>query len=83
MDAYNSSSRSQRASWVSSLARHVRHAAREVHHANVVASSLLFSYGLAESDRAPENYAEFLLRTRATSRHEPGASDREAGRPVK
>ena len=84
MDAYSSSSApNQRASWVSSLARRVCHVARELHHATSVASSLRFSYGLAESDRAPDTYAEFMLRTPTTSRHEPSARRRAAGRPVR
>ncbi len=84
MDAYSSSScPSQRASWVSNLARRVCHVASEIHHANKVASSLMFSYGLAEPDRAPDRYAEFLLRSRAAPRHDPTARSRASGRPVK
>src|ERR1700737_2629321 len=41
MDAYSSSPLSQRASWVSSLARRVCHAVSEFHQANKVASSLM------------------------------------------
>ena len=84
MDAYSSSSAPRRrASWVSSLARRVCHAASEIHHANKVASSLMLSYGVAESNRAPDTYAEFLLRSRAAPRHEPSARGRAAGRPVR
>jgi hypothetical protein len=84
MDAYSSSSTpSQRASWVSSLTRRVRHAASEMHRATTVASSLMLSYGIVESDRAPDTYAEFLLRSQAAIRHEPAARLREAGRPVR
>ena len=82
MDAYISSPQSQRASWVSSLARRVYHAASEMHRATTVASSLMLSYGVAESNRAPDTYAEFLLRTPAASRHEPSARSRAAGHPV-
>ncbi len=84
MDAYSSSSApSRRASWVSSLARRVCHAVSEMHRASVVASSLMLSYGVSESDRAPDTYAEFLLRSRAAPRHEPTARHRAAGRPVR
>ena len=55
------------------LARRVRDVAREIHHANKWANAYLLSYGLAETDRAPDTYAEFLLRTTATSVHEPPA----------
>jgi hypothetical protein len=83
MDAYSSSPLSQRASWVSSLARRVCHAVSEFHQANKVASSLMLSYGLVEPDRAPDTYAEFLLRSRAAPRHEPAARDRAAGHLVR
>ncbi len=83
MDAYSFSPPSQRASWVSSLARRVRHAASEMHHATTVASSLMLSYGVAESNRAPDTYAEFLLRSQATILHEPAARRRAAGHPVR
>jgi hypothetical protein len=69
--------------WVSSLARRVSHAASEMHHATTVASSLMLSYGLAESDRAPDTYEEFLLRASATYRREPSARRRAAGHRVR
>lgn len=84
MDAYTSSSApSQRASWVVRPARRIGHAVIEMHRAARVASSLMLSYGVAESDRAPDTYAEFLIRSRATIWHEPEARRREAGRPVR
>jgi len=84
MDAYSSSSApSPRASWIASLARRVWHAASEMHYATTVASSLMLSYGLPESDRAPDTYAEFLFRTSATRRHEPSARRRAAGKEVR
>ncbi len=79
----SSSAPSQRASWVSSLARRVGHVVSEIHRATKVASSLMLSYGVAESNRAPDTYAEFLLRSRATILHEPAARRRAAGRPVR
>ncbi len=84
MDAYSSSScPSQRASWFSSLTRRVGRAASEIHRATKVASSLMLSYGMYESNRAPDTYAEFLLRSRAAPWHEPTARRRAAGRPVR
>jgi hypothetical protein len=38
--------------------------------------------GLA-ADRMPGTYAEFLLLTAATTRHEPSARRRAAGKPVR
>ena len=39
--------------------------------------------GFAESDRAPDTYAEFLLRSRLTLIHEPPARRRACGRQVR
>ena len=75
MDAYTS--------WIVRLARQVRHAALEYHRATKIANELLFSYGLAESNQAPETYAEFRLRTPASSLHEPPARSRAAGQQVR
>ena len=75
MDAYSS--------WIVRLARRVRHAALEVHRATKIANELLFSYGLIESDQSPETYAEFRLRTPASSLHEPPARSRAAGQQVR
>jgi hypothetical protein len=69
--------------WVSSLARRVCHAASEMHHASRIASALRLSYGLAESDKAPDTYEEFLLRVSAAYRHEPSARQRTVGHRVK
>ena len=69
--------------WISSLARRVWHAASEMHHATTVASTLMLSYGLAESDKAPDTYREFLLRVSAAGRQEPSARQRAAGHRVK
>jgi len=83
MDAYSSSAPSQRASWVAGFAHRIHHVFSEINQANKRASMLMLSYGLAESDRAPDTYAEFLLRSRATILHEPTASRRSAGRQVR
>jgi hypothetical protein len=61
------------APWIVSAARRVRHVVSEIHHANQFANAYLLSYGLAETDQAPDTYAEFLLRTKATAVHEPPA----------
>ncbi len=64
------------ASRIVRVARRVRDAIRAFHHANQLANALLFSRGLVETDRAPDTYAEFLLRARAASLHEPPARRR-------
>jgi hypothetical protein len=69
--------------WVTGLARRVCHAASEMHHATRVASTLRLSYGLAESDRAPDTYEEFLLRVTAAYWHEPPARRRATGHQVR
>jgi hypothetical protein len=73
MDVYLSSASRQRASWIVGLARRVHDVVSEMNYANTRATELRLSYGLAESDRAPDTYAEFLLRTPGTSLHEPPA----------
>jgi len=65
------------------FARRAGHALREFHWASKRATALRLSYGLAESDRAPDTYAEFLLRSRLTLIHEPPACRRACGRPVR
>ena len=59
------------------------HAVSEMHRAIRVASSLMLSYGVVESNRAPDTYAEFLLRSQAAIRNEPAACRRAAGRPIR
>jgi hypothetical protein len=44
---------------------------------------LMLAYGVAESDRAPDTCAEFLLRSRVIVLHESAARRRSAGRPVR
>ena len=67
--------------WVSSLARRVRNVVSEMNYASTRVTELMLCYGLAESDRAPDTYTEFLLRTAGTTRHEPPARRRAAGPP--
>ena len=69
--------------WVSSLARRVHDVVSEMNYASKRVTELMLCYGLAESDRAPDTYAEFLLRTAGTTRHEPSARRRAAGRRVR
>ena len=64
-------------------ARRVYHVCSEINRAGQRRPQALLAYGLAESDRAPDTYAEFLLRSRATILHEPAARRRAAGHPVK
>jgi hypothetical protein len=75
MDAYSS--------WIVRLGRRIRHAALEFHRATKLASELRFSYGLIETNQPPETYAEFQLRTSASSVHEPPARSRAAGQQVR
>ena len=55
------------------LARRVRAAISEANYAATRLNALRLSYGLAETDRAPDTYAEFLLRSSSASVHEPPA----------
>ena len=55
----------------------------EINWANKRMTALLLSNGVEESDRAPDTYAEFLLRSRVTMFHEPAARRRGAGRQVR
>ncbi|MDQ2815478.1 MAG: hypothetical protein M3Z75_27430 [Actinomycetota bacterium] len=85
MDAKSSSSPTpgRRASWIIRLARRVGYVVSEMHFATRRASALMFSYGLVEPDRAPDTYAEFLLRTPASWRHEPTAQGRATGDQIR
>jgi hypothetical protein len=64
------------ASRIVRVARRVRDALVTFHRANQQANAFLLSYGLPETNRAPDTYAEFLLRTRAAALHEPPAGRR-------
>jgi hypothetical protein len=55
----------------------------EMHWATKRVTALRLSCGFAESDRAPDTYAEFLLRSRLALIHEPPARRRACGRPVR
>jgi hypothetical protein len=78
MDVYRFSSASrQRASWIIGLARRVHDVVSEMNYASARATELRLSYDLAESDQAPDTYAEFLLRTPGTSLREPPARCRQ------
>ena len=61
------------ASKIVCLARRVRAAISEANYAVMRLNALRLSYGLAETDRAPDTYAEFLLRSSSASVHEPPA----------
>ena len=60
-------------STLASLARRVQSVLSEMNYASARATALKLSEGLEQSDRAPETYAEFLLRTSVTTLHEPPA----------
>jgi hypothetical protein len=60
-------------SWIVCLARRVRDVIGEINYATTRANALMLTYGVGETDRAPDTYAEFLLRTSATTVHEPPA----------
>jgi hypothetical protein len=51
---------------------------REMNDAVKLTTELRLSRGLGFGDEAPASYAEFLLRTSATSVHEPSAARRQA-----
>ena len=68
--------------WIARFARQANHVFSEINWANKRMTALMLSYGV-ESDLAPDTYAEFLLRSRVTIVHEPTASRRSAGHPVR
>ena len=83
MDAYSTSAAGQRASWIVRFARQASYVFNEINWANKRMTALMLSYGGAESDRAPDTYAEFLLRSRISVLHEPPARRRGAGHQVR
>jgi hypothetical protein len=83
MDAYSNSASAQRASWILRFARRVNYVFSEINWANKRMTALMLSYGVAESDLAPDTYAEFLLRSRISVLHEPPARRRGAGHQVR
>ena len=83
MDANRTSPPGQRASWIVRFARQAGYVFNEINWANKRMTALLLSNGVEESDRAPDTYAEFLLRSRVTMFHEPAARRRGAGRQVR
>jgi len=83
MDAYSSSASGERASWILRFARQTHHVLSEINEANKRATTMRLAYGMAESDRAPDTYAEFLFRSSLVSLHEPPARRRSTGRQVR
>jgi hypothetical protein len=57
----------------STLTRRVQTVLSEMNYASRRMMALRLSEGLEQSGRAPDTYAEFLLRTSVTSLHEPPA----------
>jgi hypothetical protein len=83
VDGYSSSASGQRASWIVRSARQVHHVLSEINEANKRATAMRLGYGMAESDHAPDTYAEFLFRSSLVTLHEPSAHRRSAGRQVR
>ncbi len=71
------------ASWIVRSAQRVCHLFGEINQANKRATTLMLTYGQPESDRAPDTYDEFLIRSRLTVLHEPPARRRGAGHQVR
>ena len=65
------------------LARRISYAAGEISYAQKRVMAVRIGYGIAESDRAPDTYAEFLLRSSVIATHEPPARRRASGRQVR
>ena len=83
MDANRTSPPGQRASLIVRFARQASYVFSEINWANKRMTALLLSSGVAESDQAPDTYAEFLLRSRLSVLHEPPARRRGAGHQVR
>jgi hypothetical protein len=62
------------------LIRRVASTIREMNDAVKLSTEFRLSRGLGFGDEPPATYAEFLLRTPASSVHEPSAARRQAGR---
>ena len=60
------------------LLRRLTNTIREMNDGVNLSTELRLSRGLGFRDEAPATYAEFLLRTSATSVHEPSAARRRA-----
>ena len=60
-------------STLASVVRRFQAVLSEMNYASARMTALRLSEGLEQSDRAPDTYAEFLLRTPVTSLHEPPA----------
>ncbi len=60
------------------LFRRVASTIREMNDAVKLSTEFRLSRGLGFGDEPPASYAEFLLRTSATSVHEPSAARRQA-----
>jgi hypothetical protein len=58
---------------LASLARRVQAVLAEMNYASARMTALRFSEGLEQPDRAPDTYAEFLLRAPVTALREPPA----------
>ena len=79
MDAYSTSASARRASWIVRFARQASHVFSEINWANKRMTTLMLSYGVVESDCAPDTYADFLWRSPVALWREPPARRRAAG----
>jgi hypothetical protein len=71
------------ASRIVRFAHRVGHVFSEVNQANKRTTTLMLSYGMPETDRVPDTYDEFLIRSRLAVLHEPPARRRGAGHQVR
>jgi hypothetical protein len=60
-------------STITRIARRVRAVVNEMNYASTRATALMLNGDLEQPGRVPDTYAEFLLRTSATTVHEPPA----------
>jgi hypothetical protein len=60
-------------STITRIARRVRAVVNEMNYASTRATALMLNGDLERPGRVPDTYAEFLLRTSATTVHEPPA----------
>jgi hypothetical protein len=58
---------------MTTIVRRVRAVLNEMNYASTRATELMLNGDMERSGRAPDTYAEFLLRTSGTSLHEPPA----------
>jgi hypothetical protein len=70
-------------SWVVRAARRLAATVSDMNYAVERLTALQLARGVEIDDHAPQTYAEFLLRTTGTLRHEPSARQRADGHQVR